>query len=99
MTNRRRLTAHDAHRMLDDPGDLVTLSEAARLLDVAYGTIHKWVSSGRIAHAKKDRRVYVSLAEASAFERHARHDVAVRKGWPRGKKRRTRSDTPGSGVT
>ena len=101
MTNRRRLDFAAAHRMLDDPGDLVPLDEAARLLAVPYSTIHKWVSLGRVRHAKVERRVYVSLAECSDFERYARHDVAVRKGWPRGKKRppRTARDTPGIGGT
>lgn len=90
---RRRLDAHDAHRMLDDPGDLVPLDEAARLLAVPYSTIHKWVSLGRVRHAKVERRVYVSLTEAGAVELAARLDVAVRKGMPRGGRKRRR-DTP-----
>lgn len=90
MTNRRRMDAHDAHRMLDDPGDLVPLDEAARLLAVPYSTIHKWVSRGRLGYTKVERRVMVSLAEAGAVEHATRLDVDTRKGMPRGGKKRRR---------
>ena len=93
MTNRRRLDARDAHRMLDDPDDLVTLDEAARVLGVPYSTVHKWVSRGRLGYTKVERRVMVSLAEAGAVERAARLDVDTRKGMPRGGRKRRR-DTP-----
>ena len=51
---------------LAEEEDYVTLSQAAKILGIAYGTAHRWVREGRFSQVyrtKLSRRIYLPVAE------------------------------------
>ena len=64
---------------LADEEDYVTLSQAAKILGIAYGTAHRWCRQGKFSQVYRtlNRRIYLPVAELRAIlsgqkeERHA----------------------------
>jgi len=59
----------------DDTADLLTVPQAAELLDVCPQTIHEWKRRGLLTYHKMGRRTYLKRAEVVAALQRERRTV------------------------
>lgn len=59
----------------DDTADLLTVQQAAELLDVCPQTIHEWKRRGPLTYHKMGRRTYLKRAEVVAALQRERRTV------------------------
>ena len=64
----------------DDTADLLTVPQAAELLDVCPQTIHEWKRRGLLTYHKMGRRTYLKRAEVLAALKSEKRTVKTGKG-------------------
>ena len=80
-TNQRPATAQGTS---DSPAtDLLTVQEAAEMLDVCPQTVHEWKRRGLLTYHKMGRRTYLKRAEVLAALKSEKRTVETGKGTSR----------------
>ncbi len=81
--------------------EMVTTTEAARLLHLTRHGVKSAIERGRLVGEKRERRWYITVAEVERYRMFHLHtqeavqaSVGTRRHWPRGGGRRKKPKTP-----